>query len=125
MDKDELVATKLLAALEVEIEKEGRSLDEKIFLKLLRSIWQVNCMIPAGNIWLCARQGNIASLGCFEMAGNMDKELGTQLEQQLIHDFEAWRVVLNPHLHDNNWQQKFMPLVKDITSLVKNITYGV
>ena len=103
----------LVAGIEAEIEKEDRLPDEKIFLRLLKEVWQVDWMVAPLDVWAHMLEGDIPYFLNF-MGYNQENE---EVEPQLIQDW----IAVGPHFQVNNTDQnrkeRVLTLINDVNEL--------
>ncbi|XZO04084.1 MAG: hypothetical protein ACM65L_10345 [Microcoleus sp.] len=74
---------KLAAVIEAAIQKQGRSPDQKIFLRLLKEVWQVDWTVAPYDVWTHMMEFNVPYFLRFMAVDEGDEEA----EQQLIQDW--------------------------------------
>jgi hypothetical protein len=102
---------KLVATIESEIKKEGRFPEEKIFLKLLKKVWQVDWTIPPSDVWFHMIQGDTDYFRRFMGAYEEHEEA----EEQLIREWEELRTQLPPSIRTGG-KKRFFTLITDINN---------
>jgi hypothetical protein len=110
---------KLVAAIETEIEKEGRLPEEKIFLRLLKEVWQVDWTVAPYDVWTNILQWNIPYFLRF-MGGDQGDE---ERENQLIQDWISLRTELQNS--DSGGKQRVITLINDVNHLRMAVTQDV
>lgn len=103
---------KLVAAIEAEIEKEGRLPEEKIFLKLLKEVWQVDWTVSPYDVWTHMSEYNLLYFLPFMEADQGDE----RAEEQLIQDWVASTAQLRAKT-GSDLRQRFATLIRDVNDL--------
>ncbi|MEG4808459.1 hypothetical protein QUA82_12510 [Microcoleus sp. F8-D3] len=104
---------KLVAAIEAEIDKEGRLPDEKIFFKLLKEVWQVDWTVAPYDVWTHMIEFDIPYFFRFMAVDEGDEET----EQQLIQDWIASRSQLRASNTGSDSRQRAITLIEDANRL--------
>ncbi len=104
---------KLVAAIEAEIQKEGRLPDEKIFLKLLKEVWQVDWTVAPYDVWTRMIEWDVPYFLRFMGMDEGDEEA----EEQLIQDWIASRAQLRATTTGSDWRQRVATLIDNANHL--------
>ncbi|MEG4444735.1 hypothetical protein QUB47_22320 [Microcoleus sp. AT9_B5] len=112
---------KLVAAIDAEIEKEGRLPDEKIFLKLLKEVWQVDWTVAPYDVWTHMIEWDIPYFLRF-----MGMDQGDEgAEDQLIQDWIASRAQLRATTTGSDSRQRIITLINDANRLRVSVRQDV
>lgn len=111
----------LAAAIEAEIEKEGRLPEEKIFLKLLKEVWQVDWTVAPYDVWTHMIEWDIPYFFRFMVVDEGDDEV----EKKLIQDWMASRPQLEAQNTGSERIQRIIALINDVNHLRFNVRQDV
>lgn len=111
----------LVAAIEAEIKKEGRFPEEKIFLRLLKEVWQVDWTVAPYDVWTRMIEWDIPYFLRFMGVDQGDEEE----EEQLIQDWIASRTQLRAKNTGEDWRQRVVALINDVNHLRLSIRQDV
>ena len=110
----------LVAAIETEIEKEGRLPEEKIFLKLLKVVWQVNWTVAPYDVYFHMLEWNVRYFLSFMEVD----EKHEYKEEQLIEDWMALKVQLRNKSAESGWRER-VTLINDVNNLRMGVRQNV
>lgn len=111
--------SKLVAALDTAIAKE-RPLDEKIFLKLLREVWQVDWTVAPYDVWTRMIEWDVSYFLRFMAVDEGDEAE----EEQLITDWISSRVEFRKALTSAGYKAKLVALIEEANRLRSAVRNG-
>ncbi|KAB8334835.1 hypothetical protein SD80_000085 [Scytonema tolypothrichoides VB-61278] len=100
----------LVDALQAEIDKEDRPPEEKIFIRLLQEVWQVDWTVAPYDVWTRMIEWDVPYFLRFMGMDEGDEEQ----EEQLIQDWIASRTQLRAKNTGQDWRRRVSALIDEV-----------
>ncbi len=105
MDKQQLCK-----ALEAKLETENRPEEDKIFIKLLQQVWEVDWTVAPYDVWTHMIEWDVPYFLRFMGMDEGDEEA----EEQLIQDWIASRTALRAKSTGQGWRHRVAALIDEM-----------
>ena len=103
----------LIAALEAEVTKSGRSPEETVFIRLLKQVWEIDWTVAPYDVWTHYITWDVPYFRRF-----MDMDTGDEAEEnQLIIDWITSRIALQGREKGGNWKRRVVDLLDEMNQL--------
>ena len=108
---------RLTAALESEVNRGDRTLEEQVFIRLLKQVWQIDWTVAPYDVWVNMMNWNVPYFLRF-----MEIDEGDEREEErLIREWIGVRLALRKKDMGGGWKDRILTLIDDMNQLRRRI----